>query len=137
MITSDTCCVTYTPNANFNGTDQFDYTITDGNGVTSTATAFVNVTVTAVNDPPVITSVPVTTATTGILYSYDVEATDVDGAPDVLTFSLSVGPAGMTIDGSTGLISWTPTVQDNAASYDVTVVVTDWYAAIDTQTVHH
>ncbi len=65
VITTRACCVTYTPNANFNGTDQFDYTITDGNGVTSTATALVDVTVTAVNDPPTITSTPVTTATTG------------------------------------------------------------------------
>ncbi len=47
------CCVTYTPDANFNGTDQFAYTITDSNGVISTATALVDVTVTAVNDPPV------------------------------------------------------------------------------------
>ena len=136
VISNPDCCVLYTPNPDFNGMDQFDYTITDGNGVTSTATAFVDVTVTAVNDPPSITSTPVTTATTAVLYSYDVEATDVDlgdTPPDVLSFSLTLGPAGMTIDAATGLIEWTPTVQDNAASYDVTVVVTDSASAIDTQ----
>ncbi|MGB5455083.1 MAG: Ig-like domain-containing protein, partial [Gammaproteobacteria bacterium] len=136
VISNPDCCVLYTPNPDFNGMDQFDYTITDGNGVTSTATAFVDVTVTAVNDPPSITSTPVTTATTAVLYSYDVEATDVDlgdTPPDVLSFSLTLGPAGMTIDAATGLIEWTPTVQDNAASYDVTVVVTDSALAIDTQ----
>ena len=42
--------VTYTPNANFNGTDTFEYTVTDG---ADTDTGTVNVTVTAVNDPPV------------------------------------------------------------------------------------
>jgi len=41
-----------TPDANFNGSDSFTYTITDSNGDTSTAT--VNVTVNAVNDMPVI-----------------------------------------------------------------------------------
>ena len=41
--------LTYTPNANFNGTDTFSYTVTSG-GVTETATVTVNVT--AVNDPP-------------------------------------------------------------------------------------
>ena len=43
--------VSFTPDANFYGTDSFTYTITDGNGGTDTAT--VNVTVTPVNDPPV------------------------------------------------------------------------------------
>ncbi|HEX8240755.1 MAG TPA: Ig-like domain-containing protein [Allosphingosinicella sp.] len=47
--------VTFTPNANFNGTASFDYTISDGNGHTATATA--TVTVGAVNDP-VTTAAP-------------------------------------------------------------------------------
>ena len=34
--------LTYTPNANFNGTDTFSYTVTSG-GVTETATVTVNV----------------------------------------------------------------------------------------------
>ncbi len=42
--------VTYQPNANFNGTDSFSYTVSDGNGGVDTAT--VVVTVTAVNDRP-------------------------------------------------------------------------------------
>lgn len=41
--------IRYVPNANFHGTDQFSYTITDGS---STATANVRVTVTSANDPP-------------------------------------------------------------------------------------
>ncbi len=77
-ISDSNCCVLYTPNANANGVDSFDYTVTDSNGVTSTATAVVTVTVAAVNDDPVIISSPVTTATTSVLYSYDVEATDAD-----------------------------------------------------------
>jgi VCBS repeat-containing protein len=43
--------ITYTPNANFVGTDSFTYTISDGNGGSDTAT--VSVTVNAVNDAPV------------------------------------------------------------------------------------
>ena len=43
--------VTYTPTANFVGTDTFTYTVTDGTGGTDTAT--VTITVTAVNDAPV------------------------------------------------------------------------------------
>ena len=59
------------------------------------------------NRPPSITSTPVTTANTGELYSYDVNATDPD-AGDVLTYSLTTAPAGMSIDTDTGLIQWTP-----------------------------
>ena len=42
---------TYTPNANFNGTDSFVYQVTDGNGGTAEAT--VDITVNSINDDPV------------------------------------------------------------------------------------
>jgi endonuclease G len=41
---------TYTPAPDFNGTDSFTYTATDGSGTSNTAT--VNITVLEVNDPP-------------------------------------------------------------------------------------
>ena len=41
----------YTPDPEYNGADEFDYTIDDGNGGTDTATVYV--TVTGVNDDPV------------------------------------------------------------------------------------
>ena len=43
--------VSYTPNANYFGSDSFTYTIGDGNGGSATAT--VTITVTSVNDNPV------------------------------------------------------------------------------------
>jgi hypothetical protein len=49
-ITGGGTTVSYTPNANFFGSDSFTYTINDGNGGTDTATVFV--TVTNVNDNP-------------------------------------------------------------------------------------
>src|SRR5205807_8426300 len=71
------------------------------------------------NHAPVIASTPVTSATVGQPYSYDVDATDPD-VGDTLTFSLTTAPAGMTIDPTTGLIQWTPTA---AQSGDHAVVV--------------
>jgi VCBS repeat-containing protein len=62
-----------------------------------------------VNDAPVITSTPVTTATEDEAYSYQVTATDADPTNDTITFALSAKPDGMTIDAQTGLIAWTPT----------------------------
>ena len=61
----------------------------------------------AANVAPQITSTPVTSATVGVAYSYDVNASDANG--DTLSYSLTQAPAGMTINASTGLIAWTPT----------------------------
>jgi len=51
-IDDDTGNILYTPDANFNGEDSFDYTISDGNGGTSTARVTVNVGGT--NDDPTV-----------------------------------------------------------------------------------
>jgi glucose/arabinose dehydrogenase len=75
------------------------------------------VAVTAIdNDPaaPVITSTPITVAVVNAAYTYDVSASG-NPAP---SFSLVTGPAGLTIDQSTGVISWTPSSTGN---FDVTV----------------
>lgn len=112
--------VTFTPALNFNGNAGFSYAISDGNG--GTASGSVTVTVTPVNDPPSITTQPVTGATVGQLYSYDVNATDPEN--NTLTYALTQAPAGMTINATTGLISWTPTAAQAGAN-PVTVLVTD------------
>ena len=129
----------YDPNGQFESlqvsdstTDSFTYTILDSLGGSSSA--MVTITIDGVNDPPTITSAPVTAATEDLPYSYDVEASDPD-LGDTLTFSLDPlvpAPTGMTIDPSTGLISWTP---DNAQVGDhaVTVLVTDAAGASDSQ----
>ena len=72
------------------------------------------------NQTPIITSDPITTATLGADYTYDVEATDPDG--DTLIYFLTVMPSGMTIDVDTGLIIWTPPAEGD---YNVTVNVSD------------
>ena len=72
------------------------------------------------NRAPVIESTQITTAKEGAVYTYDVEATDPNG--DTLEFSLLVHPTDMTINPTTGVISWTPA---SAGSYDVTVEVSD------------
>ena len=73
---------------------------------------------------PVITSVPVTTATADILYSYDVNAIDPD-VGDTLTYSLITMPADMTIDPATGLIMWQPAGDRGGTNEVVVVKVTD------------
>ena len=66
---------------------------------------------------PIIVSTPVTEATSGRLYTYDVEAV---GDPVPITYTLLTNPDGMTIDPPTGLISWTPTVaQEGSQNVEV------------------
>jgi len=113
--------LTYSPNANFSGSDTFTYTISDNKGLTDTAN--VNVTVKAVNDAPRFTSTPLTKATVDALYTYDVNAADPD-AGDTLTYSLTIKPAGMTIDAATGLIQWIP-ASAQMGDNDVAVKVAD------------
>ncbi len=73
------------------------------------------------NEPPVITSDPVTTATAETSYGYQVLANDPEGGP--LSYALALAPEGMTID-SNGIVSWMPAV-DQEGYQTVTVVVRD------------
>lgn len=132
--------VTYTPNANFSGTDSFTYTIKDAANAVSAA-ATVSITVTAVNDPPVANNdaqatpedTPKTFAVTG-------NDTDVDGTVVATSVTIATQPANGTaaVDVATGAVTYTPapnfagtdtftyTVQDNlgAASAPGTVTMT-------------
>jgi len=59
------------------------------------------------NQAPTILSTPPATATEGVPFSYDVDATDPDPG-DLLVYSLPIAPGGATIDPTTGAIAWTP-----------------------------
>ncbi len=80
------------------------------------------ITVANVNDPPVITSTPLTQALTGMLYSYAVVAMDPD-VGDALSYSLTTAPPGMSIT-TNGLIQWTAT-SGQAGDHPVAVQVRD------------
>ena len=71
-----------------------------------------------VSSAPSITSTPVTSATAGVLYSYNVDAT---GNP-IPTYSLELHPTGMTINMNSGLIEWIPA---STGSFDVIVNATN------------
>ncbi len=84
--------------------DQFTYLASNGFAVSNIAT--VDIDILPANSAPRILSVAPTVAAPEVEYLYGVRAVDTPG--DVLTFALTQGPAGMTIDTATGVVRWTP-----------------------------
>ena len=98
--------VTYTPAANFNGSDSFTYTATDLRGGSATAT--VTVTVTPVNDAPVAVADSASTAkNNSVTIAVLANDTDVDG--DRLSVA-SVGGAsnGTVVRNANGTVTYSP-----------------------------
>ncbi|MBF2067245.1 MAG: putative Ig domain-containing protein [Calothrix sp. C42_A2020_038] len=58
------------------------------------------------NRPPVFTTTPKVDAVINAEYKYDADATDPDG--DNLTYNLALAPEGMTVNPTTGEITWMP-----------------------------
>ncbi len=75
---------TYTPVLNYNGSDSFTYKVNDG--ITDGNTVTVTLTVTAVNNAPVLNVIPDQTVDEGSLLSFTAAATDPDTG-DTLTFT--------------------------------------------------
>lgn len=82
------------------------------------------------NFPPLITSSPVTLALVNASYQYQVTASDAND--DTLAYSLLVNPTGMTINPSTGLITWLPGTT-LLGSHEVEVLVKDGRGLSDSQ----
>ncbi|QJA21275.1 cadherin repeat domain-containing protein [Pectobacterium punjabense] len=130
-LNSATGAYTYTPGTNFNGNDRFVVTVSDGNGGTTTST--VSIGVRPVNDAPVTADQSIATDEDTPV-SGTIVATDVDG--DTLRYSVSTQPANgtLTLDGSTGQYTYTPSANFNGNDSFV-VTVSDGNGGTTTSTV--
>ncbi|NJO18473.1 MAG: tandem-95 repeat protein [Thioploca sp.] len=131
---------TYTPAANFFGTDSFTYTNSDGELTSNVAT--VTITVNSINDLPVAVDdtyttgedQPITVSVPGVL------GNDMDGDGDTLTVVSNTNPSNGTVvqnpDGSlvytpnpnfSGIDSYTYTISDgqNTSTATVTITISD------------
>jgi hypothetical protein len=88
--------ILYTPTLNYYGSDSFEVQVDDGNGGSDTIT--VDVTVTSINDPPVLTTNNVLTVTVSSTLTETIDTsllvtTDVESASSAITYTVDILPA--------------------------------------------
>ena len=123
--------LTWTPSDSQLGAHPVTVLVQDDDGASTQHDFEILAVSSAVNHLPSITSSPRTAVQLGRNYLYGVDANDLDR--DRLTYSLDVFPAGMTIDASTSIVSWTP-AGEQLGTHDVTLRVEDGRGGIATQT---
>ncbi len=123
--------ITYTPAADYAGSDSLLYRVSDVDG--DQATASVSITVTPRNDAPVAPDWSITTPEDTVAAGA-VGATDIDGDPLTFTLSSPPGHGTASVDGSSGAFTYTPdTGYGGPDSFVVTV--DDGHGATDTSVV--
>ena len=113
--------ITYSPNANFNGSDTIQYTITQG---AASSSSNISVTISSVNDSPVInsaSSLNVNNATTSV---GTISVSDVDG--DTLTLTVGgTDAASFTLSSSNILTFNAAPDYETKNSYTITLSLSD------------
>ncbi|PJJ58400.1 hypothetical protein CLV56_2651 [Mumia flava] len=116
-VTGDGATVTYTPAADFNGEDSFEYTVSDGQ---AEATATVSITVTPVSDNTAPTAGDVA-ASTDEDTAVDITLDGADADGDDLTYTYSQ-PSNGSVTGEGPDVTYTPAADFNGEdSFSYTV----------------
>jgi VCBS repeat-containing protein len=93
----------YTPNANFSGTDSFTYKANDGAADSNTVT--VTITVVAINDAPVVNAPPAasTNEDTTLTFNGNISVSDVDAGSGNVTVTIAATNGNVTLASTSGL----------------------------------
>ena len=110
--------------ADTDATFEFDVIVTDEAGLTDSQTVAIVVTAIVINGP-VLDPIATQTIDEGQQLSVTATANDADLPDDELVFSIVDGPDGLTIDATTGEITFTPTEAQGPGLFSVTVAVSD------------
>jgi hypothetical protein len=133
--TNNVTSVTYTPEADYFGSDSFNYTISDGNGGSDTAT--VNVTVNNINDNPDAVNDTATVVKDSGPNTINVLANDsyLPDPPETLTITgVTQGTYGTVVNNVTS-VTYTPEV-DYFGSDSFNYTISDGNGGSDTATVN-
>jgi len=122
--------LTYTPAPDSNGVATVTVVLHDDGGTAnggsdSSGTQTFTITVTPVNDPPLLAAISDQMIDEGSTLIVTAHATDVDSPAEALTFSLVDPPAGAAIDSMTGIFTWMPAEEQGPGTNAIMVVVSD------------
>ncbi len=125
LIDGSTGVFTWTPNES-QGPDSYTFTIRVSDGVANTDQS-VTLNVAEINTAPVLNDVLGSgTIAEGMPHTFTATAFDYDIPVQALTFSLSASaPSGASIDGSTGVFTWTAEENQGPGVYTFDVIVSD------------
>ncbi len=104
IVVNDDGTITYTPDENYNGADTVTITTVDDDGASVSATT--NISVSEVNDPPVIDTILTQQVSQNGTKTIAFTASDVDG--DALTSSIPIATNGTATINENGEIVFTP-----------------------------
>jgi hypothetical protein len=107
----------YTPNSDFNGSDSVSVVANDGE--LNSEVANIAITVTSINDAPLISGAPATSVNEDSGYQFIPTASDADN--DTLTFSISNKPSWLSFNSATGELSGTP-LNEQVGSYSNLII---------------
>src|ERR1041385_3164944 len=125
-IESNSGAITWTPGESQGpSTNLVTVRVSDNGSPSLSATNSFKVIVSEVNLAPVLTVPADQIIAEQTTLNVSATATDADIPANTLTFALLTAPAGMTIDGSSGAISWTPGESQGPSTNLVTVRVSD------------
>ena len=125
---------TYTPNADFNGSDSFIISITDDLG--GTTKQAINISIGIVNDPSTISGNTAANTKEDNTVSGDLDATDIEGLTNNTPFSIANDPSNgsASIDAATGSWTYTPNADFNGSDSFI-VSITDDLGGTTTQAI--
>jgi len=125
--------INYTPNPDYSGSDQFNYTITDNNGGFDNATIYI--TVNPINDPPVANNDPVSVLEDSTNNQIDVLTNDNDPDGDSLSITNVTIPIHGTTSHNASYVFYTP-IANYTGSDQFSYTISDGNGGTDNATVY-
>jgi len=110
-------------NSNLGTTQNISITVTDSIGAQDSLNTF-SLSVSNVNDAPVISGTPTTTIAEDVVYSFTPTVTDIDSG-DSQTFTITNKPSWATFNTTRGTLSGTPSNDDVGSTAGIVITVND------------